>query len=520
MEEDAGDAPEPPGATVYAWFSRTTDRYPHATALECAGVSLSYVELARAADEVAAQLAETVAPGGLVGLYAGRSPAAFVGYLAIQRLGGVVVPLNTDWPAARTIVVARLARLDAVCAADAEPPMPVRVVPVDSRQLGVSVDRALAPRLPPIANDPDATAYVLFTSGSTGVPKGVPIRHRNVSAYLSHVIPRYELGPGSRVSQTFELTFDLSVFDLFAAWGSGATLVVPTRTELINPTASVRNRQLTHWFSVPSVISVASRLGLLRPGSMPNLRWSMFCGEQLTVQDAARWRLAAPHSTIENLYGPTELTLSCAQFRVPAADVESLKTSNATVPIGELHPGHQRLILDDQGLPAEVGELCVRGPQRFDGYLDPAANAGRFLRTESGRAVELGPYDAIDKNAWFRTGDLVCVGAHGLVHLGRVDDQVKVQGYRVEVGEIEAAVRAHPGVIECVVVAVPDGHGGNVLRAMYTGKAVDDGELLRALRGRLPRYMIPETTRAVPSMPLNPNGKVDRKRVLADLATR
>ncbi|MEK8174060.1 AMP-binding protein [Streptomyces sp. M19] len=131
-------------------------------------------------------------------------------------------------------------------------------------------------------------AYIIFTSGSTGAPKGVPVLHRNLCAYLGHLTTRYDIGPGSRLSQTFDLTFDGSVHDLFVAWGAGGTLVVPLRHQLMAPVKFINTRRLTHWFSVPSLVSFASRLGTLVPGSMPTLRWSVFGGEPLS------WRRRTP----------------------------------------------------------------------------------------------------------------------------------------------------------------------------------------------------------------------------------
>lgn len=134
----------------------------------------------------------------------------------------------------------------------------------------------------------DGTAYVMFTSGSTGIPKGVPVPHRAAVAHLEYVTARYGLGPGCRLSHWFDLTFDLSLFDVFAAWGSGATLVVPARSESMNPVGYVNDRSVTHWFSVPSVIGAIRGLRSLPPGCMPALRWSLFCGERLTWRDASR----------------------------------------------------------------------------------------------------------------------------------------------------------------------------------------------------------------------------------------
>ncbi len=376
----------------------------------------------------------------------------------------------------------------------------------DAPDIGVPAltvtDPAALPAATPPPSEPVDLAYILFTSGSTGTPKGVPVRHSNVIAYLDHVVPRYGTGPGSRMSQSFDLTFDPSVFDMFVAWTSGATLVVPDRRELLAVSEFVERRGITHWFSVPSVVSLAQRLRRLRPGCMPGLRWSLFAGEQLTLAQARAWRAAAPNSEIENIYGPTELTVTCTEFRLP--DGSWPDTANSTVPIGRVYPRLEHRILDE--------ELVVRGPQRFPGYLDPVDNAGRFVDDDGVVYDGSGP---LTDAHWYRTGDRVARQDGELVHLGRLDQQVKVQGYRVELGEVEAALRALPGVEDAVVLAVPDRSGHIDLFAAYTGAATDCGDLLDRLRQRLPAYMIPRTATALDALPLNANGKIDR-RALAD----
>ncbi|WP_342787010.1 AMP-binding protein [Streptomyces tailanensis] len=272
-----------------------------------------------------------------VGLLALRTLTAYAGYLAVQRLGATVVPLHPGFPPPRTAATAKAAALDCVLAdpGHAGVELPVPVLAADVTAPGHDPEDAPDPDGARDREDarghagPDDICYILFTSGSTGTPKGVPIRHRNVSAYLDHVTARYGIGVGDRLSQTFDLTFDLSVFDLFAAWSSGATVVVPDRADLLAPRFVARER-ITHWFSVPSVISLARRLRGLAPGSMPTLRWSLFCGEPLTTDQAATWQAAAPDSVLENLYGPTELTLSCTQYRLPATPADPLP-ANGTV---------------------------------------------------------------------------------------------------------------------------------------------------------------------------------------------
>ncbi|MFH8559489.1 amino acid adenylation domain-containing protein [Streptomyces sp. NPDC017988] len=510
--------------TLYEWFAASVAAHPHEPALEVGTDRLTYGQLDALAERLAAEL--VAAHGGVpdrVGLLAERSATAYAGYLAVQRLGATVVPLNPAFPAARIEAVVTAGRLGLVLAEERGSAAGLSV-PVLVPDLTAPHARAL-PELSPYRATPDGIAYVLFTSGSTGRPKGVPIRHREVCAYLSHVVERYEVRPGSRVSQTFDLTFDLSVFDMFTAWGGGGTLVVPDRGDLMAPVRWAARQELTHWFSVPSMVSYASRMRSLGPDRMPSLRWSLFCGEPLTVQQARAWAGAAPNSTLENLYGPTELTISCAQFRLPADPDAWPETGNGTVPVGQLYPGLEHRILDERGRPADQGELVVRGAQRFPGYLDPADNAGRFMRYAEGGSTAAESYEGdgpLTDEHWYRTGDRVRRAGPetGLVHLGRLDQQVKVRGYRVELGEIEAVLRARPGVGDAVVVAVA-GHGGEtVLEAVCTGSGPDPDDLARALRARLPAYMVPRGIAVFAELPLNDNGKIDRKVLAASLKAR
>ncbi|MFG2387252.1 AMP-binding protein [Streptomyces avermitilis] len=267
MTARPGDHP----GTLHAWFAASAARHPDRVALEADGQALTYREL----DEYSARVAASILracpdPPRRVGLLAGRRPATYAGYLAVQRLGATVVPLNTAWPAVRNASVARRAGLDLVLTDETGEARRLPVPLLDlADAISGSADGAAA-RSP----EPGAPAYILFTSGSTGAPKGVPILHDNVAPYLAHVIDRYEVGPGSRLSQTFDLTFDVSVFDMFTAWGGGAALVVPSRDEILAPVRFVNDRHLTHWCSVPSVISFARRMRALRHHAMPELRHS------------------------------------------------------------------------------------------------------------------------------------------------------------------------------------------------------------------------------------------------------
>ncbi|MZF84741.1 amino acid adenylation domain-containing protein [Streptomyces sp. SID5643] len=498
--------------TLHALFAESARRHADRAALCTGGATLTYRELSLAADRLAAHLGP-VPHGARVGLLASRTPLAYAGYLAVLRAGATVVPLNPVFPPQRNATIAARAGLWTVLADTAltgslaETSVPLTLADASGAPVGGPVAPSTSAGGTGRGESP---AYILFTSGSTGVPKGLPIAHGNVLPYVAHQVARYDVGPGRRLSQTFDLTFDPSVFDMFVTWAGGATLVVPQREELADPVAFAHRHRLSHWFSVPSVVSLAARMRRLPAGSLPDLRWGLFAGEQLTLKQAAAWHRAAPGAAIENLYGPTELTVTCTAYRLPADPADWPRTRNASVPIGRCLPHLEHIVVDDDGNTAREGELCVRGAQRFAGYLDPENNADRFLAREPGSPARV--YDGDDApppSLWYGTGDRVVAEEDGsLTHLGRLDAQVQVHGYRVELGEVEAAVGSHPEVEDAAVV-----FDGTDLKAMYVGSSVPPQELAGWVAAKLPAYMVPGRFLRVERFPLNDNGKLDRKRL-------
>jgi acyl-coenzyme A synthetase/AMP-(fatty) acid ligase len=229
----------------------------------------------------------------------------------------------------------------------------------------------------------------------------------------------------------------------------------------------------------------------LAPGSLPGLRWSLFCGEALLVRDAAQWQHAAPNSRLENLYGPTELTISCSVHRFDLERSPKLAV-NDIVPIGTIHPRLRYLILGAEGSSDGIGELCVTGEQMFPGYLDPTDDTHRFLDHEGQR--------------WYRTGDLVRhIDGGELAYLGRADHQVKVSGFRVELAEVEWGLRRLPGVQEAVAVATQ-----GQLVAFLVGDERPTPVLMKELGTFFPRYLIPRHYKFLDELPLNANRKTDR----------
>jgi amino acid adenylation domain-containing protein len=508
--------PEPvaPEGSLLAGFLRSARAAPESPALAIDGAERTYAEVEEAARAWAA--AVLGACGGRcerLAFLAERSEVAYVAPLAALFAGAAFVPLNPAFPAARTRAMITSARPDALLV---DPNLLPR-----ARDIVRGIDDP--PRLvaqPAVGRVEEASAaapgdlaYLLFTSGSSGTPKGVPIAHGNVTAFLERVVRRYALGPGDRFSQTFDQTFDLSIFDLFGAWSSGACVCALSRSDLLAPAAAVDRLGLTVWFSVPSLASILRGNGRLRPGSMPTLRWSLFCGEPLLEADAEAWQVAAPNSTVENLYGPTELTIACAAYRWER-ERSPERCGAGQVPIGHVFDGLDELLLDESGAPTadEVGELAVAGDQRFAGYWRDPASSARAL-------VELEARDG-GRRAFYRTGDRVRrLPGGGYAFVGRTDHQVKVRGHRVELGEVEAAMRRQPGVEEAAAIPLADGDGAiHGLAGAVTGTAIDPAALLEHLRSALPPYAVPRRIMRLESMPRNANGKLDRGRLRDELA--
>lgn len=511
-------APDLHDKTLYEWFADSVRRFAGEPAIEVGDEVLSYRELLERAEAIAALvLAEHGGVPHRVALLASRTVQAYAGYLAVQRLGATVIPLNPGYPAERNATVCALTGVDVLIAdrngaaqlAQLPPGVATTVVRVPDTITGSAAGSVAGSAtgsvaaLPPYEPDRDGLAYILFTSGSTGVPKGVPIRHRQVSPYLARQIERYRIEPGCRTSHTFDLTFDPSLFDLFVTWGGGATLVVPQRSELLSPVDYIVARRLTHWYSVPSVLSISATLGNLPPGLVDSLRYSIFVGEPLTLRQCAAWRAVAPTTVIDNVYGPTELSVTCTAFALPPDPADWPRTSNDTVPIGPVHQSLEWMLLDD--------ELCIRGPQRFDGYLDPTENLGRFVTADG--VVYDGSGELTDAH-YYRTGDRIRIESGLWVHHGRLDNQVKVRGYRVELGEVEAAMLRHPGVNEAIVAAVQRAEEIELV-GIHTGEPLNPTEFMRWLRKRIPVHMVPRRFRHLAALPLNANGKADRRRLTA-----
>ncbi|MFE5793570.1 AMP-binding protein [Streptomyces sp. NPDC056503] len=498
------------GNALYSRFLKGLALDGDAVALRAGGHSVTYREAHRTALHRAGAVGDPARPVAV--LASPAAPDAALDILAALAAGATVVPLNAEGPPARTARTLAASGARTVFA-DAAGLRALERLPDRARRLAVHAPAAAIAGTPgvgarpfeeavpldaPRPVRPDDAAYILFTSGSTGRPKGVPITHRNATHYFAELDGRYAFVPGDVFSQTFDLNFDCALFDLFCAWGSGARVTrIPPHAYRDLP-AHLADEGVTVWFSTPSAIALTRRTGRLAPGVMPGLRHSFFAGEALGAQDAADWQAAAPGSVLENLYGPTELTVTIARYRwSPATSPDRCVNGGAL--IGRVHDGHRTLLLAEDGTPADdEGELCVSGPQTTPGYLDPADDEGRFLEHDGHR--------------YYRTGDRVRRTEDGdLAYLGRLDTQVQVHGHRVELAEIDHLLRAGTAVEQAVTVAVQGGPTDTAeLVVFYTGTPVPPVELARALRAALPGGTIPRHFGHLAALPLNANRKIDR----------
>ncbi len=508
-------------------FLKSAQAFTNRPALWTAGEALTYGELRARANAIARILLEhDLQPEKRrCAVFAYRTAVAYAGVLGTSFAGKAYVPLNPRFPAERSRAVLEAADvaamvIDGRCAeaartvlTDVERPMLLVFPEHDSPPEWVARQHRVFCRgdlempekeVRAAGVLTDDGAYLLFTSGSTGSPKGVLLTHRNAVSYVSTAINMFAPRPDDRFTQLFDLTFDVSVHDMFVCWAAGACLYCVPEEALIGPGPFVRKHALTFWFSVPTVAEFMRKFAMLEADAMPSLRVSIFAGEALPAAIANAFQKAAPNSALYNLYGPTEATVSITAARWRPGDEPG---PGGIVPIGHPFAGQAAAVVDQDlhEVPdGQIGELCVSGSQLAQGYWrDPELTQERFVV----RA------DAKDPaRRWYRTGDLVTRDpARGLFFHGRLDNQVQIRGYRVEIAEVELAVREASEAGLVAVIGWPQSQEQGVLGlvAFVVEPKRPPAAIIDLCRKRLPDYMVPTEINVIAHMPLNANGKID-----------
>jgi D-alanine--poly(phosphoribitol) ligase subunit 1 len=428
-----------------------------------------------------------------VGILSTRSLEAYVGVMAAFFSGVRFVPLNPELPNARLEKIIHHGQVDFVLHDGRRPDIETIAPGFDCDIATVSICEN-APTAPALNDKLQASdiAYQMFTSGSTGEPKGVPITYNNLFHYVMGIRAATGHDSGGRFSQLFDLSFDLSMHDIFVALVSGGTLVPASNIDLMMPHAYIQKKEITNWFSVPLIASVALR-GLGDKRVTHKLSKAMFCGEQLPTDYAAGFReFVEPSGPVYNLYGPTEATIAFTAKRFDAAESDL-----AVVPLGAPFGANIIGIETEQGEVVAAaegieGELLLGGPQVFDGYV-PSNPAECFVG---------------ENPQFYRSGDLVCVKDGELHHLGRKDGQIKLRGYRIELGDIEAAFRNAFGCSAAAAIVLGTGEAREIGLVYQSDSVIED---LAPLSELLPPYMIPAKLLRLEALPTNINGKIDRK---------
>jgi len=485
-------------ATVTGVFARRAAEHPEAIAVVAGDVRLTYAELDAWSGRITRRLGERgVRAGDRVGVHLRRGPALIAGLLAVLKAGAAYVPLDPDDPAVRRAAMIDDAQLSIVLTDAAGEAAVGPCTPT----LGIEAQETDAPAFPSSAVDGDDVAYLMYTSGSTGRPKAVVVEHRNIANLVTE--PTYvDIGRGDRLLQLAPAAFDAATFEIWGALLNGAMLVLAPPGPLLSDTVAelVRDHGITVlWLTA----GLFHRQIDERPDAFRGLRYALAGGDVLSVDHIRRLWAAVPGCRVVNGYGPTEATTFTCTHRVTEADL-----AGPAVPIGVPIQNVTVHILGNDGEPVPdgaAGELCAGGAGVARGY---------WRRPELSMAKFVPDTFSPNGGTLYRTGDRARRRPDGVIEfLGREDGQVKLRGHRVEPGEIENTLSAHPGVRQVAVAARVNNQGDDRLIAYVVpaGTAPPDRRGFRAyLRERLPAYMIPAVFVILDELPITANGKTDR----------
>ncbi len=520
---------------LYQYLEKSAKQFPSRKAISCKEENMTYKNLEKCSNRLASSLsARGIKNGDRIGIYLGKSIEMVVAVYATLKLGAIYVPLDPLTPTRRigyifsdcdiSCLITNQKRLKYIEKALIEYRMPKLIVVTDDKEEGlknnhpwgqsilswkeaINGDNKASSIVPPKYSD---VAYILYTSGSTGQPKGVMLSHGNAIAFVNWATKCFQISEYDRLSNHALLHFDLSVFDLYASAKAGGTvLLVPE--ELVGLGSAlvdfIVNNGITIWYSVPSILIRILTSANAKSLHSSNLRLILFAGEVFPIKYLRLLHDMLPGVDLYNLYGPTETNV-CTHYKVQDPDLTPDRKE--PVPIGKPCEYAKVFTINTQGRLVgsdEVGELYISGPTVMVGYWGD-------LKKTSDSLIRC-PSIFYTNEPFYRTGDLVRRDKLGnYIFIGRRDSMIKSRGYRIELGEIETILFSHPAVHEVAVVSIPNDVVGNRINAyvaLNQGEKLSEGELVRYCSQHLPRYMIPEKIMVVNELPRTSTGKVDRQ---------
>lgn len=518
---------------LHKFLKESAERYPDKPAVSFRDTQLTYNEL----DSLSSQLSfclikKGVKAGERIGIFIEKSIESVTAVFGILQSGACYVPLDPIAPVERQVLIANDCSLKYLIASSKKLPQITQMLPrlktleyvfvldcsrTECKNHVSGVTMVFKDDIHEYRNDiieksslhvtENDLAYILYTSGSTGQPKGVKLSHKAAIAFVDWAWKTFNIRSDDIVSSHAPLHFDLSIFDIFVSIMAGATICLVPHGLSSFPKSVVdfiENKKISIWYSVPSILTQLVLFGNLEKRKLSSLRQILFAGEVFPSKYLRRLMELIPHASYYNLYGPTETNV------ITYYHVANPPETDKTIPIGALCDGVKGYIVDESGALVKkkgIGELYVACPTLMDGYWNDLRKTESVLFQNS--------FVPSSQEIIYKTGDLVSWNKQGsLEYHGRCDAMIKSRGYRIELGEIETVLSSHPGIKEAAVTAIADDKIGNKIKAVIVLKnkgEIAENEIKGFCSKKLPHYMIPEIISVAEAIPRTSTGKIDRK---------
>lgn len=495
---------------VQEYFTQSAQKFPDKLAVNCKDENTTYAELDQVTNKIAHLLVEVgVQRNDRVAFCLAKSVDSVRSVLSAVKADACYVPLDAKSPIQRLQYIVEDCQPKVIICNDGSKAKVEELVQTCSMKpiivnLSENEYEMYSHEKRTYTNTGNDLAYILYTSGSTGQPKGVMISHANIIHFIEWAVARFQITPEDRLSNHAPMHFDLSTWDLYCTFKMGASLyIIPYEVNLFPKqlVEYIEQREITIWLSVPSILVYMARVGVLTSESIPSVKKVFSTGEVFPTPYIVEWMNMFPHKTFINMFGPTETTVECTYYII-----EKPTDISKNIPIGKGCEHLEVFALKEDGTEAtvgETGELYVRGPSVSRGYWNnPQKTEQAFVKH---------PLFPFLNEPVYKTGDLVELNEQGdYIFRGRIDNQIKFMGYRIELGEIEAALNSLPYVREASVIFIDKDTDSEIVSHLCLKEETPLEKLKIDLAELVPKYMVPKTIKTMVELPRTSTGKIDR----------